>query len=356
VSPAAGVLVVGPLPPPIHGAARVTDQVVGNLRAAGVTVRALDTSGRDSGVGLGHHWARLRVHLRAAGLALLGRRRPSALYVAGAGGLGLWYQVLVVLAARLARIPTMFHHHSYAYVARRTPSMRALVAAGGRRLDHVVLCDGMGAALRTTYPAIERVRICSNAGLFPPAGPPAPREGSVGLVLGHLGNLVVEKGLPLVFDTLRQLRAGGADARLLLGGPVRTGEAAELLSQAQAEFGAALEHLGPIPPAEVDEFYRRIDVFVFPSRYVHEAEPLVVLEASRCGVPTVAYAVGCVGALVAAPGWLVEPGADFAVAAARVAPSATDPGVRQAVVDHFSVRREGALLAHAALVAALTAG
>ena len=41
-------------------------------------------------------------------------------------------------------------------------------------------------------------------------------------LLGHLGNLSVEKGLPTVINCLRLLRQAGVDARLRLAGPPGT--------------------------------------------------------------------------------------------------------------------------------------
>jgi glycosyltransferase involved in cell wall biosynthesis len=349
------VLVIGPVPPPVHGAARVTAQIVDNLRAAGATVTAVDTSGPDTASRLGYHVARLRIHLGAAWQALRARRRPVSLYVTGAGGLGLWYQVLLIGAGRLAGHRLVFHHHSYAYVTNRSAAMRALATVGGRRLEHVALCDGMARSLQQSYRTIERVRVCSNAGLFdaldvePAAADPGPPRDDDTLVLGHLGNISVEKGLAVVLDTFRRVQAGGVPSRLLLAGPVQPGEAAQLLAAARIEFGPAIEHLGPIDPAEVESFYRRLDAFIFPSRYQHEAEPMVVLEASRCGVPTVAFQVGCLAALVHDPDWLVNPAGDFPAAAARVLSGLTDDAqrgaARRAVLERFADRQRSAVLA-----------
>lgn len=344
------VLVIGPVPPPVHGAARVTAQIVESLHAAGAAVTAIDTSGPAAGSRLGYHAARLAIHLRAAARVLRSRGRPVSVYVTGAGGFGLWYQVLLIAAGRLAGHQLVFHHHSYAYVTRRGSAMRALTAIGGRRLQHVALCEGMARTLQAMYPGIAHIRVCSNAGLF---APPDVREerASPGseLILGHLGNLSVEKGLPVVLDTFRRLRAQGEPVRLLLAGPVQPGAATDLLAAAQQEFGPAIEHLGPIDPVDVEAFHHRLDAFLFPSRYQHEAEPMVVLEASRCGVPTLAFRVGCLAALVHDQDWLVDPGGDFPAAAARAVTELRDAtkraAVRRAVLARFGDRQRSAVMA-----------
>jgi glycosyltransferase involved in cell wall biosynthesis len=351
------VLVVGTMPPPIHGSARVTALVVDNLAAAGPAPIVVNTSGTESGIGLRHHLIHTAAHLRAIQMLIRRRRSLTSMYVTGGGGPVIWYEVVIVALARLLRLPVVFHHHSFRFLNTPSWALRALTVAGGPGCVHVVLCTRMAQALRARYPAVRDVRVCSNAGLIGPVQPRPPADDAGSITLGHLGNLVFEKGLPLVLDSLRRVREAGIDARLLLGGPVRSAEAERLLEQAQTEFGAALQHLGPIPPDEVDDFYRRVDLFLFPSTWMHEAEPLVVLEAARWGVPSVALAVGCVAALVPRPELLVPVGEDFAAAAASVAARLVEDrdALRPAVVEHFTARRQQALAQQRDLVATLSA-
>lgn len=341
---------VGPVPPPIHGAARVTALVVDELRAAGAEPVVLDTSGSASGTGLGHHVRRIAVHLRAAAMLVI--RRPRSVYVTGAGGLGLWYSLLVVAAARLAGARVFYHHHSYAYLNEPAAVMRLLTTAAGRRAVHVVLAEQMARDLRARYPVVD-VRVCSNAGLFAASAGGPVDDGPI--TLGHLGNIHLDKGIAQIIDTLRTVRADGTDARLVLGGPVRHAPAQDLLDAALKEFGDALDYVGPVPPDRVDELYRRLDVFLLPSRWKNEAEPLVVLEAGRLGVPSIAYDVGALAELVP-DGSLVDVDADFGAEAARViAKLATDDRAarRLAAARRFDERREQALAAHRQLIAEL---
>jgi hypothetical protein len=64
------VVVVGPLPPPIHGAARVTAHMVEQLQTAGARVVVVDTSGAADAGPLRYHMARIRSHASAARVAL----------------------------------------------------------------------------------------------------------------------------------------------------------------------------------------------------------------------------------------------------------------------------------------------
>lgn len=60
----------------------------------------------------------------------------------------------------------------------------------------------------------------------------------------------------------------------------------------------SVEWVGPVSGGDKDAFYRSLDVFVFPSEYRFEAQPLVVLEALSYGVPCLVTDQGYMGELV----------------------------------------------------------
>lgn len=336
------VVVVGPLPPPVHGAARVTERMRDVLEDRADRVVVVDTSAqRDDGSDLS---APARVRRLAAGLLTLAvaTARGATVYVGGAGGALLWYQALVLLVARAARVRAVFHHHSFGAVREPPAAMTALVRLGGTDVIHVVLGSSMADALRRARPRLRDVRVCSNAALLPEAGARHSEERPVPShrVLGHLSNLSMAKGLGevvMVFEGLLEEEPG---TRLLLAGPPADDEAARLLDDVARRHGRRVEVLGRVAADEVDAFYRRIDVFCFPSRYGHEAEPLVVLDALRHGVPVVTYDVGCLAEVVG-PHAVVPPDGDYARAVARTlsgARSSSDELARA-----FDERRSAAL-------------
>lgn len=326
------VVVVGPFPPPTHGAARVTEAVARILGSLAEVLRV------DTGVGgrkgLAYHTARTLSHGRALRMLLsICWRRRRSIYVGGAGGGGLWYQVAVIASARLMRCRIAYHHHSYAYLTQRSIAMRLLVYVAGPSACHIVLCEDMESALRWQYPRVVQTLIISNAFLvrdthLAPSHPPHARR----LRMVHVSNLRIDKGLGRAIDSLRTALHDGLDVELLLAGPPGGSAEMKLLHQGGKEFGDRLRHVGPLAAADVHTLLSGSDLFIFPSLYRNEAEPLVVLEAMAAGVPVLAYAVGCLKCM--APSVLppVDTSVEFGPQVVALLRTLSDDAVAQDVI------------------------
>jgi glycosyltransferase involved in cell wall biosynthesis len=120
-----------------------------------------------------------------------------------------------------------------------------------------------------------------------------------------LSNLSDDKGLDIALSLLRAAKSAGLDVVLHLAGPASTAKAAADIATAKQEFGSALDVAGPLSGPAKAAFYKRIDVFLFPSRYRNEAQPLVVLEAMANGLPVIVSNRGYIAELVGTTGVIV---------------------------------------------------
>jgi glycosyltransferase involved in cell wall biosynthesis len=125
------------------------------------------------------------------------------------------------------------------------------------------------------------------------------------LVLGYMGRLSEEKGLPYLIEAVRQLSADKLPVRLLLvgDGPQRNALERRVEQsglQSRCTFTGFQQQAERLLPA--------IDIFVLPS--LTEGTPMALLEAMAAGVPVIASAVGGIpGVLVSRQnGLLVAPG------------------------------------------------
>jgi glycosyltransferase involved in cell wall biosynthesis len=218
------------------------------------------------------------------------------LYVSLPDGPAVSLLLPVLIAARLARRRVAVHHESFAYLGRPRWDHR-LVLAIVPQAEHIVLCSRMEELLRARYGSVDKVYVIGNEAFVetvPRVDEVHSQEGTGGgLVVAHLANLTIEKGLDIVLDTARHAVRTGLDLRLRIGGPVVEERARLALAAGQCDLADRLEYWGPVRQDQLDDFYRGVSVFLFPSRYDAEAQPLVVLEALARGVPCVTSEVGC---------------------------------------------------------------
>jgi glycosyltransferase involved in cell wall biosynthesis len=222
-------------------------------------------------------------------------RRSDAIYISVNVGNGMWLSTIAAGLARLAGARLLLHHHSYAYVRERKRRMVALTRAAGPGARHIVLSQSMASDLTRVMPEITEPLIIGNAGLIDETLLELPLKADGGdLVLGHLGSLTLEKGIGDVVDLAVALHQAGKPIRLIVGGPTLDEWAGAHLERAAQELGELFEYRGPLIGQAKHEFFQEITHFVFPSRYVHEAVPLVLYEALAAGAVCVATRQGSI--------------------------------------------------------------
>ena len=315
------VIAVGSFPPPVHGAATVTDRVAERIGRSGSVVRINLSPGTGaSGLryytrrfgGVWHGWRQL-----------LKPRGPVTLYVGLDGGIGIVLDLLLVVVGRARRARIVVHHHAFSYLLSQSRLMALVSWCAGRDCIHVALCERMQSLLRTRY-GVARCIVVTNAWCCR-ADPDIFGQRLGGrLRLGHLSNLCHTKGLAEVVAVYEGLRRLGADVSLVLAGPLRCDVAASLLRSLETDRNVRWQ--GPVEGAGKKHFLQMTDVFLFPSRYIVEADPLVVWEAVLEGRPAVTTMRGCLGEQIVPPlGWAFEEVSFVSEAIGLLAPWAVDP-------------------------------
>jgi glycosyltransferase involved in cell wall biosynthesis len=156
---------------------------------------------------------------------------------------------------------------------------------------HVVLSRNMGVSLARIYGLkADGVKVVSNASFYDSAedGGAAAAAGDIAPInIGFLSNITFDKGFVEFFGVLHQLKQMGIEYRARIAGP--------LAPEARTAFERLLcaasdvQYVGPVYGTDKERFYGSLDIFLFPTNYANEAEPLVIHEAMRRGV----YVIAC---------------------------------------------------------------
>lgn len=305
------VLMVGPFPPPTHGLSVVVESLAGQIGGFARVVKA-DMSSGSLQRGVKYHLRRIGRTFAAMARILRYAGKGAAVYIAIAGGKGNVYFIFLTWLARLCNYKIFIDHHSYSYINSDDVLVRLLTSAAGPAANHTVLSAGMGRQLAQRYGLKGPLHIVSNAARVAPGPAPQPHSGP--LRVGFLANLTWDKGLAEVLALRQSAAEFGIDMTVDLAGPANGDEHRAITEAVESAKGGIVWH-GPLYHEQKTAYYRSLDLFVFPTRYVNEAQPLVLFEALANGVPVVSVGRGCIADDITPELGIVVPvGGDFSAA------------------------------------------
>ncbi len=260
-------------------------------------------------------WVGVSGMVRATWLVLRGR--ADILHVHLAHGGSVVRKALPLAAARMVKVPTVVHAHSYDFSGwfDRLPALvqrlvrRALVAdrwlvLGTRHVEEYAVRLGV---------STDRIWVLNNAVAMPSHSVAQSDVERVHAV--SLGRLGVRKGSYDLIDAVGRLDSSlRGRLRLTLAGD---GEVDEVRAAVRAAGLSETIHVaGWLDPAARDSLLCSAHVFVLPS--YDEGLPMALLEAMAYGLAPVTTLVGSIGEAITdrVNGLLIEPGDPAQIAAA----------------------------------------
>jgi glycosyltransferase involved in cell wall biosynthesis len=297
------VLAIGPVPPPINGMSKAFDMLIQNLPSYGWNVRTVDIADRTPRrVASAFSFARATSIARVLGKACLAIPRVDVVYVAIAQSRWGFAKDAVLLNASAAiGRPVIAHMHGgnfAGFYRSLTSAERRMVRGTLDRLARiVVLADGLKEAFWMTQNWPVRTVAISNTCDVPSGRPRRLEPGSLRVL--YLSNLIVSKGYRDVVQAVAELAIQRPDLRLrldLAGAPAPEGDFVDAAAQrsdlerlfAELPANVTATYHGSVEGSRKEQLLRDADVFVLPTWYINEGQPIAVLEALTSGVPVIA--------------------------------------------------------------------
>lgn len=277
---------MGPLPPPVHGFSFINEKML-NLFESTSPVFVLKRQ-------------HITITVFFLFLARLISRQFSVGYIGLSGGKGQLVDCFFVVLMKVFRLPIYVHHHSFAYI-NHVSLLNRLVFRMLRDSHHIVLCDVMGDGLMARYGIVlSNVSVVSNACFLPSATSSHKNASAEVLRVGFLSNITEEKGIFDFLDIVSSVVSQGVKLEVLVAGPTA--------SNIQERFYSRLSELpyviyvGAVYDDDKRRFFDSIDVLIFPTKYVNEAEPVTILEAMSYGIFVIARIRGCIASMTSSVG------------------------------------------------------
>ncbi|MEL6616771.1 MAG: glycosyltransferase [Bacteroidota bacterium] len=166
-----------------------------------------------------------------------------------------------------------------------------------RRVAGVVfLSEGLAERCSTWIPSAKRLVVPNTIGPDVEASPEAARtkaEREIGgrpLRLLFLSGMIPSKGYLVVLDAVAELLRRGVAVEATFAGRWPSAEAEQAFHARAEASGAAraVTHLGGVSDrAAVGRLFAEADLFLLPTTYPIEAQPLTILEALSAGTPVI---------------------------------------------------------------------
>ncbi len=236
-------------------------------------------------------------------------RKVKTFYHPANSNLGLLYTFILVVSARLIGGRTILHHHSYAYIHTKRNLMSLVAKFMSSRDLQIFLCPDHQSRYQRIYNGRYQASILPNYFFLDtkdislkPEKPDNPYR------LGHLSNLDVNKGIDEVIKIFTELINNFPALELYIAGPFKSDYEKNLVNDICKSYPDNVKYFGPLYDDAKDQFFDSIDMFLFPSKYKIETQPLVLAEAQSKGVPVITYNIGCIGNNMQMGGVVVEVG------------------------------------------------
>ncbi len=294
------ILFVGTLPPPFNGASFVNEMVYKLITGAFEKPRVIINSSKNS------NGSYKRQLIRASDFFLqlykefrfFYQKKIDLLYISLNAGLAIYLDVLVITLFGHKSTRTVIHHHSYMYVTKRKIAIVLLLMVSRRNTTHIFLCPDMERRFIELYRFKNfraKTEVISNHFAIPSIRTAIDldkRSNTPHLRIGYMGVVSKEKGFEDLLGLLRKLKTEKLQFNVRVAGSLGK-KGPKLMREFEKHFSAQGTYHGEIRDVAKQEFFDSIDLLVFPSRYAHEAQSIVILEALSNGVMVLATKRGC---------------------------------------------------------------
>jgi glycosyltransferase involved in cell wall biosynthesis len=302
------ILIIGPTPPPYHGVAMMTQNLLQGGIDGPIRMFHVELADRRGIQYIDHpdfHDILLFVRQWWNFLYLLFRERPGVVHLSiSQSTVGFIRDCFFLWPAYWRKSRVVIHLHGSHLLQWYETLFFPLKPFVKRTLHRSTTFIILGESLRPLFQGLvpeERIAVVPNGvawGPIPAGVPPSPRKGRRYRIL-HLSTLCRQKGVLVVLEAIPFLIQRYRNVEFVFAGSWLRDEdrrAAENLIE-RTGLKDYVTFTGPVAGTEKQDLFHSADLFVFPG-IQPEGQPLVLIEAMAAGLPILFTDQGCAGETV----------------------------------------------------------
>jgi len=235
-------------------------------------------------------------------------KKDSILYVSLSHGNSLYFQTLAIAAAKKRFKRILVHHHTFFPISNpKQIQNRICHTAMKNSVEHIFLSESMRQKYLEVWRPTSKTWVVTNHAI---AGLRTKIEKAHGNKNGkHLsftGRMSAEKGFWECVAVIRALFKADPEMKATIMGPATETAIKEEIKNLSRDFPNNFRFYDKYSPNLLSEVLDITTFYLFPSKYLNEASPLVVLEAQSLGNICMTSTVGSLPDDVIPPGTCVE--------------------------------------------------
>ena len=299
---------MGPIPPPFHGVATFTRDLLADTSDPLIKLVPLDTSDRRDAQNIGR-WDPVNLQIGFANLSELAcrtmRLRPEIVYIPISQNVPAFIRdALFVMQSRLLDSSVVLHLHGGFFRSlydQGSASFQFLVRLVLRTAAAVIVESPDFRSIFSGLVPEDRLFVVENGVPDPNAWP--LRQAQMNQrrpTLLFMSTLTRSKGIINVIGATALLRQDHPDILLRIAGQWSDESSrAEAISIIEKEnLAPHLNFIASVSGNAKAEFLASGDIFTLPSSYPYEGQPLAVLDAMAAGLPVVGTLHGAIGGMI----------------------------------------------------------
>jgi len=297
------VVVIGPLPPPVHGVTIAIERLLAG-RFEGFRLHHLDTSDSRDAKTIGkndlqNYLSAIDSYIRL--LVLLVRVRPAIVYVPISQTFIGYARdaVYLILAKALGRPKVIVHLHGgrfWDFYLESNPAARFFIDQSMKLVDRAIVLSDCFKPLFSRWLRAQQIDVVPNGthtliDSIDEKTSNFRRRGSRVRRVLYLSSLISTKGIYEFVAAAKCCLAKNPDLTFQIAGEWWDDDLstkARTLALLGPETADRIQFLGLVTGKAKDDLLRQADLFVLPTYYPHEGQPTVILEAMSAGTPVVA--------------------------------------------------------------------
>lgn len=219
-------------------------------------------------------------------------RGYSTIYNVPASDKALFVSFFIFLMANIFMKRIIHHHHVFSYINKKNKWISLMEKIGKNKIENIFLCNTMKDKYNSLYKNTNDYFILDNSYLL--LNNLYKKDFNKSLNIGYLSNITIDKGFEIFCDACKLLLKKDSTITIHIAGPIIGGEEKKLLDDLKTNFHKNIKYYGSVYGEDKNTFLNTINVFLFPTIYKNEAQPLVIYEALAHNNLVISMNRGCI--------------------------------------------------------------